>query len=81
MGDKKIYKDEDSQIIFEFIKKFREETEERKRFASALERILVKAYYNEQELDRCKNELEYYKDLEKQMEDDGRWKRKKNIKI
>lgn len=72
MGEKKLYKDEDYQIIFEFIKKFREETEERKRFASALERKLLEAHYNEEKLAKCKKELEYYKDLERRMEDDGR---------
>lgn len=72
MGERKLYKDEDYQIIFEFIKKFREETEERKRFESALERKLTEAYHNKENLARYKKELEYYKDLGRQMEDDGR---------
>ena len=46
----KKYKDEDSEIIFEFLKKFDEETEERKKFTNALRRQLLRGYYAEEKL-------------------------------
>lgn len=57
MEKKKIYRDEDSQIIFEFLKEFDKETERRKEFSVALKRKMIEKYNIEQELKKCKQEL------------------------
>ena len=65
MSDRKIYKDEDSQTIYEYLKEFDAETEKRKAFSSALKRKLIEKHYVEEELARCKKELKYYEEERK----------------
>lgn len=65
MNDRKIYKDEDSQTIYEYLKEFDAETEKRKAFSSALKRKLLEKHYVEEELARCKKELKYYEEERK----------------
>ena len=61
----KIYKDEDNQIIYEYLKEFDAETEKRKEFSNALKRKLLEKHYIEEELARCKKELKYYEEERK----------------
>lgn len=62
MSDRKIYKDEDTQTICEYLKEFDVETEKRKAFSNALKRKLLEKHYIEEELARCKKELKYYEE-------------------
>ena len=50
----KIYKSEDAETIYEYLKEFDEETEKRKRFSSALKRELLKGHYAQEEIKRIK---------------------------
>lgn len=59
--NKKIYKDEDSQTIYEYLKEFDAETERRKAFSSALKRKLLEAHYAKEDAERYKKELDAYK--------------------
>lgn len=63
----KIYKDEDSQTIYEYLKEFDAETEKRKAFSSALKRKLIEKHHIEEELARCKKELKYYEEQENEI--------------
>lgn len=67
MSDRKIYKDEDTQTICEYLKEFDAETEKRKAFSNALKRKLLEKHYLEEELARCKKELKYYEEQENEI--------------
>ena len=46
----KVYKSEDAETIYEFIKKFEKETEEKARFVNALKRELYKGVIAQEKL-------------------------------
>lgn len=49
-----IYKDEDKQTIYEYLKEFDKETKRREEFSSALKRELVKGINAQKELEKSK---------------------------
>lgn len=55
--DRKIYKDEDSKTIYEYIKKRDAEAQEWLEFSSAFKRKMIEAHYTEEELKLCKKLL------------------------
>ena len=50
MEKPKIYKDEESKIICEYIQKLREEINEKQQFLIALEKKMIKSYQLEKEI-------------------------------
>lgn len=60
------YKDEDSGIIFEYIKEKDEEAEKWARFSSAFKRKMVELYNKEEEVKRLKKRI-------KEQEEAGRY--------
>lgn len=55
------YKDEDSGIVYEFLKEGDEKANRWVEFSSALKRIMLDKYHKEEELKRVKKDLEFYK--------------------
>lgn len=49
---RKIYKSEDAQTIYEYLKEYDAETEKRKSFSSALKRELLKGYYAQEKINK-----------------------------
>lgn len=68
--DRKIYKDEDSETIYEFLKEFDIETERRKAFSFALKRQLVKGYHAEEKANKYKKKLDEYEKYFREMEEE-----------
>ena len=61
-----VYKDERSKIIYEFLKQFDEETNERKKFSSALKSKLLQAHYNEEEIKMLKDKIKELEEEERE---------------
>ena len=56
--ENKIYKDEDTEIIYAFLKEFDADIEKRKAFSCALKRKMIEKYHVEEELKKYKKKEE-----------------------